>query len=86
MVRPKELRAALRSVCAKSSDDFSKWRLEQFEEQLADPLEEGVGLSMFLAPWKRSLHVTSFEVGRQPGGIQWNDLWLNLIGPLYITL
>ena len=21
------------------------------------------------------------KVGRQPGGIQWNDLWLNMIGP-----
>ena len=22
------------------------------------------------------------KVGRQPGGIQWNDLWLNLVGLL----
>ena len=50
MVRPKDLRAALRSVCGKSSEEFSAWRLEQFEEQLADPEEEGQGLSMFLAP------------------------------------
>lgn len=68
MVRPSDLRKALLSVCnEKSSEDFASWREQQIEEQLPDPEEEGVGLSMYL-------------VGRQPGGIQWNDLWLNMIG------
>jgi len=68
MVRPRELREALFSVCnEKSSEDFASWRKEQIEEQLPDPEDKGVGLSMYL-------------VGRQPGGIQWNDLWLNMVG------
>ncbi|CAK9007257.1 unnamed protein product [Durusdinium trenchii] len=68
MARPKDLREALASVCnAQSNEDFAQWRKQQFKEQLPDPEEEGVGLSMYL-------------VGRQPGGIQWNDSWLNLVG------
>ncbi|CAJ1451138.1 unnamed protein product [Effrenium voratum] len=68
MARPSDLRKALLSVCnEKSPEDFDKERRKKFIEALPDPEEEGVGLSMFL-------------VGRQPGGIQWNPLWLDLIG------
>ena len=71
--------------------DFASWRKQQIEEQLPDPEEEGVGLSMYLASWPllSPLHFflltlggldQSSKVGRQPGGIQWNDLWLNMVG------
>lgn len=33
-------------------EDFSTWRKEQIAEQLPDPEEEGVGLSMYLATWR----------------------------------
>ena len=31
-------------------EDFAEWRKEQIEEQIPDPEEEGVGLSMYLVP------------------------------------
>eukprot|EP00438_Fugacium_kawagutii_P020049 Skav201029 [mRNA] locus=scaffold3386:99785:108471:+ [translate_table: standard] len=50
------------SVC----EDFSTWRKEQIAEQLPDPEEEGVGLSMYLATW-RCLAVTE-----DPNGEHWS--------------
>ncbi|CAE7610498.1 setd3 [Symbiodinium sp. CCMP2456] len=68
MARPVDLRNALFSVCNSSSpEDFASFRKDEVEKQLPDPDEEGVGLSMFL-------------VGRRPGGLQWNPLWLDMIG------
>ncbi|CAE7892503.1 Setd3 [Symbiodinium sp. KB8] len=68
MARPVDLRNALYSVCNSSSpEDFASFRKDEIEKELPDPDEEGVGLSMFL-------------VGRRPGGLQWNPLWLDMIG------
>jgi len=68
MARPVDMRNALFSVCNSGSpEDFARFRKDEVEKQLPDPDEEGVGLSMFL-------------VGRRPGGLQWNPLWLDMIG------
>eukprot|EP00929_Paragymnodinium_shiwhaense_P071227 TRINITY_DN36220_c0_g1_i1.p1 TRINITY_DN36220_c0_g1~~TRINITY_DN36220_c0_g1_i1.p1 ORF type:complete len:498 (+),score=80.13 TRINITY_DN36220_c0_g1_i1:142-1635(+) len=68
MVRPCDLRQALLKISNPSSPfQFAEWRKTEIFKQLPDPEEEGVGLGMFL-------------VGRVPNGIQWNPLWLNLVG------
>lgn len=68
MARPRDLRKALLGVCnPQSPEEFAIWRREELERQVPEPKEEGAGMSMFL-------------VGRQPGGLQWNPLWLDLVG------
>lgn len=68
MVRPSDLRKALELVCNDASPaDFKTFREAEIKKLVPAVEEEGVGLSMFL-------------VGRRPGGLQWNPLWLDLVG------
>eukprot|EP00931_Biecheleriopsis_adriatica_P060996 TRINITY_DN36652_c0_g1_i1.p1 TRINITY_DN36652_c0_g1~~TRINITY_DN36652_c0_g1_i1.p1 ORF type:complete len:483 (+),score=106.65 TRINITY_DN36652_c0_g1_i1:80-1528(+) len=68
MVRPCDLRRAVRSVLNTGGpEDFTSWRESEIDKQFPDPEEPGCGLAMFL-------------VGRRPNGIQWNPLWLDMVG------
>jgi len=68
MARPAELRESLAAVAnPRSAADFARWRCAEFERQLPDPETPSPGLSMYI-------------LGKVPGGVQWNPLWLDLCG------
>ncbi len=59
--------------------DFASWRKEQIEEQLPDPEDQGVGLSMYLVSCPKKLEMTKWwigtlrartAVGWQPTGVE----------------
>jgi len=68
MAKPSDIRRCLAAVANPSSAaDFAQWRAGEIERQVPDPEEDSPGMSMYV-------------VGRVPGGIQWNPLWLDLCG------
>lgn len=73
MVKPADLRRGLAAACAEggagaaAAAEFAAWRAEEIGRQLADPEEDGPGLSMMM-------------VARTKDGVQWNPLWLDLCG------
>lgn len=67
MAKPADLRRCLEAVFAPALSEFSQWRSEELAKQLPDPVPNVPGAALFV-------------VGCAENGVQWNPLWLNMVG------